>query len=72
MYSDYKALLKEKAKIDSKIRARRIIDIRACIAGEKLYEPLAHLIKEMDRRLLSHYFNYEEFDDLLDLIESKI
>ena len=68
-------LIKERAIIDAKIRAHRVISIRqyfVMLKEEHLDKEFLHLVDEMERRLASVNYCQAEFDELLEEIEAKL
>ena len=70
-FKSVKELVLEKAKIEAKIRALRVIEVRKQTAslGSKRPIGLVHMLDNLEGKLRGVYYIHQEVDDLLDEIE---
>ncbi len=70
-FKTVKELVLEKARVESKIRALRVIEVRrlAAILGSKRTISLIHKLEALECKIKGVYYIHQEVDDLLDEIE---
>jgi hypothetical protein len=70
-FKTVKELILEKVRVEAKIRALRVIEVRrlAAILGSKRTIGLIHKLDDLERKIRGVYYIHQEVDDLLDEIE---
>ncbi len=77
MFNSISQLIKEKAYVESKIRAYRVKAIRAEVAtlitkGVKVDKSVLEELEKINQMVEKIHYNQTDFDNLLDLIEDRI
>ena len=77
MFKTLNQLLREKANVESKIRAVRVTAIRSEVAnlvtkGVKVDKSIFKGLDKINHMLEKVHYNHSEFDSLLDLVEDQI
>lgn len=73
-FKTVKELVLEKARVESKIRALRVIVIRKQVAalGRKAPIGVLHNVSILENKIQGVYYVHQEVDDLLDQIEDTL
>ena len=74
-FKSVKELVLEKARVESKIRALRVIEIRkrmADLGPKKQTFGLAHKLEALESKIRGVHYIHQEVDDLLDLLEDML
>ena len=73
-FKTVKELVLEKTRVEAKIRALRVIEVRrlAAILGSKRTIGLIHKLDDLECKIKGVYYVHQEVDDLLDLLEDML